>query len=106
MANVQEPPKFADFLARMILVGKLNPMILPELVGKELANRVLDNANNLIGAPALGGGHIPVLQGQTHEYLGAIPDIKARLAMLEEILEAQNKENTDADNAVRHTPKL
>lgn len=45
--------------------------------GRDTANRVLDNSNNQIGAPALGPSTSVVLHGQLHEFTGAISDVKS-----------------------------
>ncbi|WP_133128728.1 hypothetical protein [Legionella nagasakiensis] len=72
---------FDAFLLRLLANRKIAPDLLAELIGLQTANRILDNANNWMGIPTLGRGTAPVLQGQLHEFLGAIPDIKAQIAM-------------------------
>ena len=49
-------------------------------IGRETANRVLDNANNWIGAPALGSSTAVILHGQLHKFAGAINDIKGQIS--------------------------
>jgi len=56
-------------------------------MGREVANKVLDNANNEAGAPALGSSTAVVLQGQLHEFLGVVvPDVKGFQGNIHEVL--------------------
>jgi hypothetical protein len=90
-SKAHEP--FEVFIKRMLDTKKLSPELLTELLGKEAVNRILDNANNWIGAPSSNESGTPVLQGQLHEYLGAIPDLKARISQLmEETEKVQEQE--------------
>ncbi|KTD45628.1 hypothetical protein Lrub_2425 [Legionella rubrilucens] len=95
-----KPPRFEEFLAKKVANGQLAPELLPELVGKESANRILDNSMNAQGAPAIGGGHIAVQHGAISEILGKIPDQKDRLSMEKELVDTLNLEsfNTQQDN--------
>ncbi|STX50347.1 Uncharacterised protein [Legionella busanensis] len=87
------PQPFKNFLASLVAQKKLSIELLIEILGKKTANRILDNADNEIGAPVLGTGNIPVLQGQLHETLGAIPDLKAQIAQDEEKIMMQRHLN-------------
>lgn len=79
------------FLLRMMAERKLNPNLLIN-IAEQTARRLLDNADNQMGAPALGRGTGIALQGQLHEYPTAIPDIKARIAEnLERLYEPKPK---------------
>ncbi|STX27835.1 Uncharacterised protein [Legionella beliardensis] len=93
---------FKQFLLSLLKKKKLSFELLTEIAGRKAANRVLDNSDNELGAPALGTGHIPVLHGQLHETLGAIPDLKAQVAEKEEQLDIANQ--TQA-NRLRPTPR-
>lgn len=98
--NKVAPPRFNDFLAQKVANGQLPSSLLPELVGRENANRILDNSMNAQGAPALGGGHIAVQHGAISEILGKIPDQKDRLNLDKELVDELNLEsfNTQTEN--------
>ncbi|KTD23349.1 hypothetical protein [Legionella londiniensis] len=101
MQNKATPPSFDAFLLRMLIMRKLSTQQLMETLGLETANRILDNANNYMGIPSLGSGTAPVLHGQLHEFLGAIPDIKAQLA---DKMEKQMAQNQETSNQSHHEP--
>ncbi|MGQ3889772.1 hypothetical protein ACQUW5_12170 [Legionella sp. CNM-1927-20] len=89
MNNKRHQP-FKQFLLSLLARKKLSFELLTEILGKKVANRILDNADNEMGIPTLGTGNVPILHGQLHETLGAIPDLKAQLANEEEIKMQQN----------------
>ena len=78
----------------MLNENKLTAPQLAETVGLETANRIQDNANNYMGMPSLGSGTGAVLHGQLHEFLGAVPDIKARIADKLEQQMTQNQQDS------------
>lgn len=95
------------FLLRMMASNKLPPQLLAN-ISAETSRRILDNAKNQIGAPALGSGTGVVLQGQLHEYAGAIPDVKAQIANHLEQIEEDAKQAAIKQETLAHntpTPK-
>ena len=68
------------FLSNMYRENKLSESTLLELVGEKTARRVMDGADNEMGAPTLGSTTGVVLQGQLHEYSGAVDDMKSKIA--------------------------
>lgn len=95
------------FLLRMMASDKLSPQLLVN-ISAETSRRLLDNADNEMGAPALGRGTAVVLKGQLHEYAGAIPDVKARIANHLEQKEEEAKRAEIKKDALTHntpTPK-
>ncbi len=110
MTNMK-PARFEDFLAKKVANGQLAPELLPELVGKESANRILDNSMNAQGAPAIGGGHIAVQHGAISEIAGQIPDAKSSLNMAKELvdelnLEAFNMQNDNLEFELQKQPNV
>lgn len=69
-----------QFLSQMYQENKLSKSTLSELVGERTARRVMDGADNEMGAPTLGSTTGVVLQGQLHEYTGAVDDMKSKIA--------------------------
>ncbi|AHE66045.1 hypothetical protein [Legionella oakridgensis] len=92
---------FDIFLLHLLANRKIAPDLLAELVGLQTANRILDNANNWMGIPTLGRGTAAVLHGQLHEFLGAIPDIKAQIA---DYWEKSQSKNNQEDLQADHRP--
>ena len=86
---------FNDFIQRMQAQGLLTDELI-ELCAIKTSNRIQDNADNQLGAPALGSGTGVVLQGQMHEFTGSIADYKALIAKHFESLE-----NNDASEDVK-----
>lgn len=78
--QAQEP--FEEFIARMVNAKKVTRELLDEILGKDMVNRILDNSNNQMGIAVTNESGTPILTGQLHESLGAIPDLKARIAQL------------------------
>ncbi len=58
--------KHDEFLIRMMASNKLSPQLLVK-ISAETSRRILDNADNQMGATTLGSGTGVVLQGQLAE---------------------------------------
>lgn len=91
---------FDGFLLQLLANRLLSPQKLVELVGLQTTNRLLDNAENLMGIPSLGRGTGVVLQGQLHEFLGSIPDIKGQIADHIETMERQQTLNALSEQPI------
>lgn len=102
MANYKRL-SFDNFLRNQLRSGKLTEEILSEIVDRKTLNRLLDNAENSIGAAPIDISQVIVTQGQLQEFPGSIPDLKGRIAMQRRELEEQNE---DAANLKTHTLNL
>ncbi len=71
-----------QFFRTMSQENKVSESTLIELLGEKTARRVMDGADNEMGAPTLGSSTGVVLQGQLHAPLGgtAVDDRKANIA--------------------------
>ena len=98
--QAQEP--FEEFIVRMVKNQKISQELLTELLGTDMVNRILDNSNNWIGAAATNESGTPILTGQLHESLGAIPDLKARIAQLIEEHETEEHHEIAAHEKQEH----
>ena len=92
--------RFDEFLLKMLAQGKLTPRQLANL-SEAIARRIMDNADNRLGAPTLGSGTGVVLQGQLAEIPGTIKDLKGQIADNLERKEEEAKKQTAQKQAER-----